>query len=181
MKMRRKTLSMIQSVAFFRKQLKDAIQKAKCISLTFIFSGFAAKNQGLSITKNTASTTIQSEQPFGQTSHGSSNGRINVETTSINGFQTSKNELDIAMLQILDPHLRPVPPVPNEPQSQQVYKEHMDLAKEYFKVNEICSATDFSIYHVFFHSSESNRNRIPHKTQRESPPKHVTRRKKNQT
>lgn len=94
---------------------------------------FLAKNQGLAITKNSASTTLHNDQQFGP-SQGSSNARINVETTSINGFQTSKNELDIAMLQILDPHLRPVPPVPNEPTSQRIYKEHMDLAQEYFKV-----------------------------------------------
>jgi hypothetical protein len=39
------------------------------------------------------------------------------------------------MLQILDPHLRPVPPVPNEPTSQKIYSEHMALAQEYFKVS----------------------------------------------
>lgn len=39
------------------------------------------------------------------------------------------------MLQILDPHLRPVQPVPNEPTSQKVYREHMELAQEYFKVS----------------------------------------------
>lgn len=43
----------------------------------------------------------------------------------------------MAMLQILDPHLRPVSPVPNEMTSQQVYKEHMNLAQEYFKVNHL--------------------------------------------
>jgi len=91
-----------------------------------------SKNQGLTITKNSTSTTLHNDQPFGS-SQGSSNARFNVETTSINGFQTNKNELDIAMLQILDPHLRPVPPVPNEPTSQKIYKEHMDLAQEYFK------------------------------------------------
>lgn len=58
-----------------------------------------------------------------------------METTAINGYQTTKNELDIAMLQILDPHLRPVPPAPKEPTSQKIYKEHMDLAQEYFKVS----------------------------------------------
>lgn len=36
---------------------------------------------------------------------------------------------------MLDSHLRPVPPVPNEPTSQKIYKEHMDLAQEYFKVS----------------------------------------------
>jgi hypothetical protein len=90
---------------------------------------FTAKNQGISITKNTASTTLHNEQ------QGPSNTRFNVETTSINGFQASKNELDIAMLQILDPHLRPVQPAPNEPTSQKIYSEHMDLAQEYFKVS----------------------------------------------
>lgn len=88
---------------------------------------FLAKNQGISITKNSASTTLHSDQPQGSSS-------FNVETTSINGFQTTKNELDIAMLQILDPHLRPVPPV-DVPTSQKIYKEHMDLAQEYFKVS----------------------------------------------
>ena len=43
------------------------------------------------------------------------------------------------MLQILDPHLRPVPPVPHDATSQKIYKEHMDLAQEYFKVRIIAS------------------------------------------
>ena len=94
----------------------------------------SAKNQGLALSKNSASTTIHNEQSFGPSQQTSSNTRFNMESRSINGFQTTKNELDIAMLQILDPHLRPVPPVPNEPTSQNVYSEHMALAQEYFKV-----------------------------------------------
>lgn len=124
------------------------------------------------MTKNSASTTLHNDQSMAP---GSSNTRYNVETTSINGFQASKNELDIAMLQILDPHLRPVPPVPNEPTSQKIYKEHMNLAQEYFKVTR---TNDFLIffYMLLSHPTESNRNRILDQTQREPPARHVARR-----
>lgn len=40
------------------------------------------------------------------------------------------------MLQILDPHLRPIPPA-NDPTSQKIYKDHIDLAQEYFKVRKL--------------------------------------------
>lgn len=78
---------------------------------------------------------MRDESPYGQ-SQAPANSRFNVESTSVNGFQTSKQELDIAMLQILDPHLRPVLPT-NDSTSQKIYKEHMDLAQEYFKVTKI--------------------------------------------
>lgn len=96
----------------------------------------AAKNQGLTITKNSTSATLHNKEPYGSSHQGASNARINVETTTINGFQSSKNELDIAMLQILDSHLRPVPPEPTDATSKKIYKEHMDLAQEYFKVRK---------------------------------------------
>jgi hypothetical protein len=112
-------------------------QTAKFKTFFFFFIKSPAKNQGIAaLSKNTASTTIHNEQSFGPSQQSSSNTRFNVESRAINGFQTTKNELDIAMLQILDPHLRPVPPVPNEPTSQKVYTEHMALAQEYFKVTE---------------------------------------------
>lgn len=104
----------------------------------------AAKNQGLTITKNSASTTLHNNQVYGSSHQGASNARINVETTTINGFQSSKNELDIAMLQILDPHLRPVPPEPSDATSKKIYKEHMDLAQEYFKVGKVTKSRCFS-------------------------------------
>lgn len=137
LKMRRKTLLSQSRVVFLSltgcKQeglgIKRNWMKVKNeLNMNFLIP---AKNQGLTITKNSTSTTLHNDQTSSQ---GSSNARFNVETTSINGFQTNKNELDIAMLQILDPHLRPVPPLPNEPTSQKIYKEHMDLAQEYFKV-----------------------------------------------
>ncbi|KAG5667867.1 hypothetical protein PVAND_015834 [Polypedilum vanderplanki] len=94
------------------------------------------KNQGIAITKNTASTTLHpdhSHHPAYTSSHSpQSSTRVSVESTSINGFQTNRSELDMAMLQILDPHLRPIPPA-NDPTSQRIYKEHLDLAQEYFK------------------------------------------------
>lgn len=49
------------------------------------------------------------------------------------------------MLQILDPHLRPVPPEPTDATSKKIYKEHMDLAQEYFKVGKI---TKFFMFFV---------------------------------
>lgn len=141
------------------------------MKLCLNFVSFAAKNQGLTITKNSTATTLHNDQPFGS-SQGSSNARFNIETTSINGFQTSKNELDIAMLQILDPHLRPVPPVPNEPTSQKVYKEHMDLAQEYFKVRQGFTFFSSGLTKCIF--TESNRNRLSDKAQGKPPARHVT-------
>lgn len=47
------------------------------------------------------------------------------------------------MLQILDPHLRPVPPAPMDQTSQKIYDDHMKLAQEYFKVI-------FSLSHLHF-------------------------------
>lgn len=129
---------MIQANAAFSCGCKQGenvggvVRRSLILTQTFFYA--SAKNQGLSITKNSASTTLHSDQSYGA-SQGSSNARFNVETTAINGYQTTKNELDIAMLQILDPHLRPVPPAPKEPTSQKIYKEHMDLAQEYFKVS----------------------------------------------
>lgn len=88
-----------------------------------------SKNQGIAITQNKASTTIHPDHH--QSSHSpQSSARLSVESTSINGI--NRGELDYAMLQILDPHLRPIPPA-NDPTSQKIYKEHMDLAQEYFK------------------------------------------------
>jgi hypothetical protein len=160
----------------------------------YLFFLFTAKNTGISITKNTSSTTLHNEQ------QGSSNARFNVETTSINGFQASKNELDIAMLQILDPHLRPVKPAPNEPSSQKIYSEHMDLAQEYFKVgSQVSNQIDFKAFSILdsisdhdqlranhvmsriflikflFYSTESNRNSLSYQTQRELASGNVTR------
>lgn len=116
----------------WQQQQKHFAIDLKIVFLFFVF--YAAKNQGLAIGKNSASTTIHNEQSFGPSQQTSANSRFNVESRSVNGFQTTKNELDIAMLQILDPHLRPVPPVPHEPTSQKIYTEHMALAQEYFKV-----------------------------------------------
>jgi hypothetical protein len=110
----------VKRESFVRSKLRQSFNAFFCV--------FSAKNQGIAIAKNSASTTLHNDQ------QGPSNTRFNVETTSINGFHTTKNELDIAMLQILDPHLRPVPPVPNEPTSQKIYNQHMSLAQEYFKV-----------------------------------------------
>lgn len=93
-----------------------------------------AKNQGIAISKNSTTTSIQHEHKPHGTSQSSQSTRYNVESTSINGFQTNKNDLDIAMLQILDPHLRPVPPAMDS-SSQKIYDDHMKLAQEYFKVN----------------------------------------------
>lgn len=153
------------------KGLNLHIAQWSFVKLCLNFISLAAKNQGLTITKNSTATTLHNDQPFGS-SQGSSNSRFNIETTSINGFQTSKNELDIAMLQILDPHLRPVPPVPNEPTSQKVYKEHMDLAQEYFKVRQGCTLFSSGLTKTFF--TESNRNRLSDKAQGKPPAKHVT-------
>lgn len=50
-----------------------------------------------------------------------------------NDYPTTKNDLDIAMLQILDPHLRPIAPA-NHVTSQKIYNEHKELAQEYLKV-----------------------------------------------
>lgn len=107
----------------------------------FIFHFNAtAKNQGIAITKNTASTTLHTDhhQPYASSHSPQSSTHVSVESTSINGFPTSRSDLDIAMLQILDPHLRPIPPA-NDPTSQKIYKEHMDLAQEYFKVRRCFS------------------------------------------
>lgn len=104
----------------------------------FSFSSFfcSAKNQGIAITKNTASTTLHTDHhsPYTSSHSPQSSTHVSVESTSINGFPTSRSELDIAMLQILDSHLRPIPPA-NDPTSQKIYKEHMELAQEYFKVS----------------------------------------------
>ncbi|CAG9812273.1 unnamed protein product [Chironomus riparius] len=106
----------------------------KTHDLQRLVGGDYAKNQGIAITKNTASTTLHTDhhQPYASSHSPQSSTHVSVESTSINGFPTSRSELDIAMLQILDPHLRPIPPA-NDPTSQKIYKEHMDLAQEYFK------------------------------------------------
>lgn len=40
---------------------------------------------------------------------------------------------------MLEPHLRPISPEPNEQTSKELFEEHKRLAKEYFKVNTIAS------------------------------------------
>lgn len=156
--------------SFGCKQNETRSVKGPSWCLTFHFaSSLPAKNQGISITKNSTSTTLHNDQ------QGSSNTRFHVETSAINGYQASKNELDIAMLGILDPHLRPVPPAPNEPTSQKIYKEHMDLAQEYFKVSLTRDIRcKFPITSAC--STESNRNRVSEQTQRESAARHGARR-----
>jgi hypothetical protein len=56
------------------------------------------------------------------------------------------------MLQILDPHLRPVPPAPMEATSQKIYDDHMKLAQEYFKVNFMLLNLKFSRFSHLFSS-----------------------------
>lgn len=41
---------------------------------------------------------------------------------------------------LLEPHLRPTTPDPNNAASQKIFKEHNELAKEYLRV---CSLTEF--------------------------------------
>lgn len=92
------------------------------------------------------------------------------------------------MLQILDPHLRPVPPAPMDQTSQKIYDDHMKLAQEYFKVICVCISQGFhsSKYsspdpNIPIASSESNRDCISHEAQGEHIAKYDARGKKTKT
>lgn len=76
---------------------------------------------------------------------------------------------------MLEPHLRPVSPQPNDQTSNQIFEEHKKLAKEYFKVEKSLDGISFSsrfqiILAIF--SSDSNGNRLCDQTQRRTPCRH---------
>jgi Leucine-rich repeat (LRR) protein len=72
---------------------------------------------------NTGTTTIQNN----------SNQETDNYTSST---RFSRNDLDLeTMMDLLDPHLKPIPPLQNNTQSQQIFNEHKDLAQEYLMVN----------------------------------------------
>jgi hypothetical protein len=65
--------------------------------------------------------------------------RVVVTNTNTGGCskepKTGESTLDTQCLnKFLDDHFRPIPPVPNNPLSEQIYDEHNKLVTEYFEV-----------------------------------------------
>lgn len=65
---------------------------------------------------------------------------VSGDTQNIDLISTQKDEEDNQstfdlMHLMLEPHLRPVSPEPNDQMSKEIFEEHKKLAKEYFKVN----------------------------------------------
>lgn len=89
---------------------------------------------------------------------------------SVTDEEDNQSTFDIMHL-MLEPHLRPVSPDPDDQTSNEIFEEHKRLAKEYFKVNtntkkNIRNIEFRSLILQLFRRSDSNRNRLHNQTQR---------------
>lgn len=98
----------------------------------------------------------------------------NIDSISIRTDEEDNQSTYDLMHLMLEPHLRPVSPEPNDQVSNEMFEQHKRLAKEYFKVNNnnkflfgIESIKKFAIF-----SSDSNRNRLRNQTQRRNACRH---------
>lgn len=82
-------------------------------------------------TTNAGSTTISHSQDFISS---------NQETDRFNNNLPNRTSMLIddleTMIKSLDKHLQPVPPIQKNQQSQQIFEEHKELAKDYLKVSK---------------------------------------------
>lgn len=56
-------------------------------------------------------------------------------TTTTSTTPKEEAEEEDSLHQMLEPHLRPVPPSPNSQYSKKIFEDHKQLAKRYLKVN----------------------------------------------
>lgn len=70
-----------------------------------------------------------------------------INSLDVSGSDGDEDENDgtaQSLAEILDPELQPEPPIPNNPESQTIYREHRHMAKEYLSVDtNLYYAQDF--------------------------------------
>lgn len=70
-----------------------------------------------------------------------------INSVDVSGSDGDEDENDgtaQSLAEILDPELQPEPPIPNNPESQTIYREHRHMAKEYLSVDtNLYYAQDF--------------------------------------